>query len=84
MYTVICWKAQKMSRSIKDKELKEYQNQIGVKEYSKQYHKIYNLSKITNKRFSGKDYENSEERLNEIKEKYKNGVTKEILDEMLR
>lgn len=34
-------------------------------------------------RFSGKDYENSEERLNEIREKYKNGVTDEIVFEFV-
>lgn len=32
-------------------------------------------------RFSGDIYTNSEERLNAIKEKYKNGITKEILKE---
>ena len=35
-----------------------------------------------NQRFSGLDYTNSEEKLNAIKEKYKNGVTREILEEM--
>lgn len=34
-------------------------------------------------RFSGLDYENSEERLNEIREKYKNGVTDEIVFEFV-
>ena len=32
-------------------------------------------------RFSGDIYANSEEKLNAIKEKYKNGITKEILKE---
>lgn len=36
-----------------------------------------------NERYSGLDYFNSEEKLNAIKEKYKNGVTREILEEML-
>ena len=31
-------------------------------------------------RFSGRRYENTPERLAEIKEKYKNGVTKEMLE----
>lgn len=34
-------------------------------------------------RFSGLSYENSEERLNEIREKYKNGVTDEIVFEFV-
>ena len=33
-------------------------------------------------RFSGLNYRNSHERLNEIKEKYRNGVTADILKEM--
>ncbi len=36
-----------------------------------------------NERFSGLKYENSPDKLNAIKEKYKNGVTEEILKEML-
>lgn len=37
-----------------------------------------------NRRASGESYVNSEEKLNEIKEKYKNGVTKEILEEWFK
>ena len=33
-------------------------------------------------RFSGLNYRNSPERLNEIKEKYRNGVTADILKEI--
>lgn len=35
-------------------------------------------------RYSGLVYENSAEKLAAIKEKYKNGVTKEILEELLK
>lgn len=35
-------------------------------------------------RFSGKIYKNTDEKLMEIKEKYKNGITQEILDEMMK
>ena len=35
-------------------------------------------------RYSGLNYTNSEEKLNAIKEKYKNGVTREILEEFLK
>lgn len=38
--------------------------------------------KNNNGRFSGLNYRNSPERLNEIKEKYRNGVTADILKEM--
>jgi hypothetical protein len=37
-----------------------------------------------NKRFSGKHYKNSPEKLAAIKEKYKNGVSKSIIEEMLK
>jgi hypothetical protein len=33
------------------------------------------------RRFSGRSYRNDEKRINEIKEKYKNGVTADILRE---
>ena len=39
--------------------------------------KNYNL------RASGKHYENSKEKLEQIKEKYKNGVTMDILEEFV-
>ena len=35
-----------------------------------------------NERFSGLEYKNSPEKIKEIKEKYKNGVTEEIINEM--
>ena len=69
-------------RKIKDEELREFQHEIGQKEYKKlQTNYCTKSARIRdyNLRASGKHYENSEERLKEIKEKYKNGVTKEIL-----
>ena len=69
-------------RKIKDEELREFQHEIGQKEYRKlQINYCIKSKKIrdNNLRASRKHYENSEERLKEIKEKYKNGVTKEIL-----
>ena len=33
------------------------------------------------RRFSGRSYKNSEQRLNELREKYKNGITAEIMQE---
>ena len=73
-------------RKIKDEELREFQNEIGQKEYKKLQTNYYNKSarlRDYNLRASRKHYENSEERLKEIKEKYKNGVTQEIIEEWL-
>lgn len=53
-----------------EKELKEYRDLIGEKEYEKQYHFLYNQPKYNSKmRFSRRTYENSKEKINEIKEK---------------
>ena len=73
-------------RKIECEELREYQRQIGSKEYKKVQMNYCNKSarlRDYNLRASRKKYENSEERLKEIKEKYKNGVTKEILSEWI-
>ena len=73
-------------RKIECEELREYQRQIGSKEYRKVQMNYCNKSarlRDYNLRASRKNYENSEERLKEIKEKYKNGVTKEILSEWI-
>ena len=66
--------------------MREYQRQIGSKEYKKVQTCYCNKSariRDYNLRASKKHYENSEQRLKEIKEKYKNGVTKEILSEWI-
>lgn len=69
---------------ITDKELQEYQDLLGSKEYRRQYANLYNEAKQhPDKRNSGKKYKNSLEKLQGIKEKYKNGVTPEILAEFL-
>lgn len=73
-------------KKIEDEELREYQRQIGSKEYRKVQMNYCNKSarlRDYNLRASRKNYENNEERLKEIKEKYKNGVTKEILSEWI-
>ena len=73
-------------KKIEDEELREYQRQISSKEYKKVQTNYCNKSarlRDYNFRASRKNYENSEERLKEIKEKYKNGVTKEILSEWI-
>ena len=73
-------------KKIEDEALREYQRQISSKEYRKVQMNYCNKSarlRDYNLRASRKNYENSEERLKEIKEKYKNGVTKEILSEWI-
>ena len=73
-------------KKIKDEELREFQHEIGQKEYKKlQINYCTKSARIRdyNLRASRKHYENSEERLKEIKEKYKNGVTQEIIEEWL-
>ena len=71
---------------IKDEELREYQERIGVEQYRDLY--LYEANKVrrltkSNVRYSGKHYVNSPEKLNAIKQKYKNGVIQEIIEEWL-
>ena len=73
-------------RKITDEELQAYQERIGDKQYRALY--IYELNKAkryarNDTRQSRKDYVNSKEKLNTIKEKYKNGITQEIMEEWL-
>ena len=75
-----------MTKIIKDEELKAYQERLGAKQYRALY--LYETNKVrrltrNNIRNSGTHYVNSEEKLNAIKEKYKNGVTQEIMEEWL-
>ena len=74
-------------KKIEDDELREYQHEIGQKEYKKFQVNYCNKSKRIrnyNLRASGKHYENSEEKLGQIKEKYKNGVTMDILNKFIQ
>lgn len=73
-------------QKIKDEELRAYQKKIGSKEYRTLYMNVLNRTKQRTRndiRHSKTHYANSEEKLNAIKQKYKNGVTKEILAEWL-
>ena len=73
-------------KKIEDDELREYQHEIGQKEYRKFQMNYCNKSariRNYNLRASEKHYENSEEKLEQIKEKYKNGVTMDILKEFV-
>lgn len=73
-------------KKIEDDELREYQLKIGQKEYKKFQTNYCNKSariRNYNLRVSGKHYENSEEKIEQIKEKYKNRVTMDILEEFV-
>lgn len=72
-----------MPKVIKDQELAEYQKSIGAKKYREEYIKLYQRGRKCLTRFSGEKYENSPEKLKQIKEKYKNGVSKNIINNML-
>ena len=72
---------------ILDPELREYRSEIGKEKFKKiQINYCIKSKRIrdNNLRASRKRYENNEEKLMEIKEKYKNGVTMDILKEFVR
>ena len=72
---------------ILDDELSKYRSEIGKEKFRKLQIKYCIKSKRikdNNLRASRKHYKNSEERLMGIKEKYKNGVTMDILKEFVR
>jgi len=68
---------------VEDEELYNYRNQIGTKEYHKQYSRLYTFAKQSKRRYSNIDYDINKNKISELKEKYKNGVTKDIINEML-
>ena len=73
--------------NILDHELREYRSEIGKEKFKKIQIKYCIKSKRirdNNLRASRKRYENNEEKPMEIKEKYKNGVTMDILKEFVR
>lgn len=72
-----------MGGQVRDEELAEYRKRIGPKKYKKEYAYFYSQASSKKSRFSKKDYENSPEKLKRIKEKYKNGVSQEIINQML-
>lgn len=65
-----------------DEELQQYREEIGAKEYKRIRSNYCNKSRRilqNNSRSSGARYENSEKKLKAIKEKYKNGITEDVL-----
>lgn len=70
----------------KDKQLDKLllESNTSMEEYKAMYHHIYQQMRDgRNIRYSGKDYTNTPERLQAIKEKYANGVTTQHIKEMV-
>lgn len=68
-------------KKIEDEELRQYADRIGHEKYKKEYSYLYNKSKLyPNSRYSKKEKIVD---LEQIKNKYKNGVTPEILAEFI-
>ena len=68
-------------KKIEDEELRQYADRIGHEKYRKEYLCLYNKSKLhPNSRYSKKEKIVD---LEQIKNKYKNGVTPEILAEFI-
>lgn len=72
-----------MGSLIDDEELRGYRELIGNKEFRRQYQRLYQEAVQSPKRYSGKEYKNSPEKLKAIREKYKKGVTDKTVKEML-
>ena len=71
-------------KKISDEELMEYQMEIGQKEYRRILSYTCNRSaciRDNDLRASREHYENTPEKLEAIKEKYRNGVTDDIMKE---
>lgn len=66
-----------------DVELDEYRKLVGAAEYRKQYSVLYNEAKYKQTRYSKAEYINNPAKIKQIKEKYKNGVSKEIINQMI-
>lgn len=73
-----------MPRKINDSELDQYAEKIGRENYRDEYRMLYRRTmQRGNRRFSGKHYENSPEKIKQPKEKYKNGISLKTINEML-
>ena len=73
-----------MGRRCVDPDLFELRERIGAEQYRDLYRNVYTKTRNHgNTRFSRKRYTNSKEHLSMLKEKYKNGVPDEAINEML-
>ena len=67
-----------------DPELIDLRVRLGADEYTRLYRNYYQLAKQHGeKRFSGKRYKNTPERISALREKYKNGVPDGTIEKML-
>lgn len=66
-----------------DEELRGYRELIGKVEFKKQYQRLYQETIQSHKRYSGREYKNSSEKIKALREKYKKGVTDKTVKEML-
>ena len=67
-----------------DPELIDLRVQLGADEYSRLYRNYYQLARQHGeKRYSGKHYKNTPERISALREKYKNGVSDGTIEIML-
>ena len=72
-----------MSRET-DPELIDLRVKLGADEYKRLYLNIYQGTRTHGeKRFSGKHYKNTPERISALREKYKNGVPDGTIEKML-
>lgn len=70
-------------RMTKDQELSKFRMDLGPEEYRRQYETLYRFAQQSKHRYSNVEYTKTKEELLEIKEKYKNGVSKKVIYEML-
>lgn len=70
-------------RMTKDQELSKFRMDLGPEEYRRQYETLYRFAQQSKHRYSNVEYTKIKEELLEIKEKYKNGVSKKVIYEML-
>ena len=66
-----------------DPELAAYAKAIGLEVYRKEYERLYNQTRYHTRTYSGKPGNKSKAELEAIKQKYKNGVTREHINEMV-
>ena len=72
-----------MPRTV-DPDLLDYRARIGADDYERLYRNVYQKTRTHGElRFSGKHYENSAERIQALREKYKNGVPDGTIEKML-
>lgn len=72
-----------MPRTV-DPDLLDLRERIGADEYRRTYTNVYQKTRTHGElRFSGKHYKNSAEKIQALREKYKNGVPDGTIEKML-